>query len=499
MTSDWISSGRVRGVGRAVLAAAVLSACGGVWVEEAGADDNTRRGLVRPGGGGGGGGGGGQQNQPRREDPPAQQPSSQPPPVQQRPSAQPPASAGPGSGGSDGTRRGLVRPGNPPVPRVPPIDLPSGVDTARGVRRSMGTLPPPTVQTRDNTQRDLVKGRTNRPNDRWNDDRWDRGRDRDRWRNDRWRRDSYHHHGYDSWRNDWHDDGYGYSYGSYPTIGYFDRYDAFGTYHWPSYSVYNYSKPVTTYSIGYFSDSSRWWDLSWGVWSGTTYRYPSGSYWQYGWSSFGPGSSTWCGHVWDWHRPVYYTDFTVIDRFEYAPPVTIGQVSPGVTQETPALDGLSETAKEAIRAEQRLLSRINRGYNVEPDFLASVDGTLENEYSASIYAMRRAAGVNPEAMVGAASRVGRLVNSDPNLAQRVRFARAVYQNPPQRVVSEVDARFMVAALSAALGEVDAAERAIAEAKVAGDAHSSTQLLHRAIRGDDLGNGNPWVPGTPLNR
>ena len=131
------------------------------------------------------------------------------------------------------------------------------------------------------------------------------------------------------------------------------------------------------------------------------------------------------------------------------------------------------------------LWRVNTAYDVRSDFAASVDAALNNEFSASIYAMRRAAGVNPGALVGPGSPLVRSIANDPEATQRVRAALTMFKNPPRRIVSETDASFMVAALSLAVGDDHGASRAADDALAAGDSAMSTQLLSRAIRGEPL--------------
>jgi hypothetical protein len=145
----------------------------------------------------------------------------------------------------------------------------------------------------------------------------------------------------------------------------------------------------------------------------------------------------------------------------------------------------------------RLLSRVNPAYDVQPDFTAAVDAAVNGEYGTAIYTMRRAAEVNPAALVGPGSRAGQTAGANADMIQRVRYALGVFQNPPARVVSDADAQFMVGALSAALGDTDTADRALEDAVGAGDASASTALLRLAVRGERLDAAGPWMRGTPL--
>lgn len=158
-----------------------------------------------------------------------------------------------------------------------------------------------------------------------------------------------------------------------------------------------------------------------------------------------------------------------------------------------------EIQREAQRAERALLAKVNPHYDVVPDFATAVGAAANSEYSEAISAMRRAAMVNPEALVGPQTKIARDIASDPDRAQRVRYALGVFQNPPRRVVSEADAHFMVAAFTAALGDDYAAASAIDQARQAGDRSASTELLSRAIATDEIKNRGAWVSGAPLKQ
>jgi hypothetical protein len=68
----------------------------------------------------------------------------------------------------------------------------------------------------------------------------------------------------------------------------------------------------------------------------------------------------------------------------------------------------------------------------------------------------------------------------------------VFENPPQGVVSEADAHFMVGALSAALGDNQTADAELGAAQAAGDISASTELLRRAVQGDNLDPNAVWT-------
>ena len=183
-------------------------------------------------------------------------------------------------------------------------------------------------------------------------------------------------------------------------------------------------------------------------------------------------------------------------RFEHSPfaavpvfvrdPLAFGNFSDGLG----GLSGLDEglvgaPLRESAPSIGVKLWHVNAAYDVRSDFTASVDAALDGEFSASIYAMRRAAGVNPGGLAGPGAPLARSIANDSKMAQRVRAALAVFRNPPRRVVSETDASFMVAALSLAVGDEQGARRAADNAMAAGDGAMSTQLLSRAIRGEPL--------------
>ncbi len=156
-----------------------------------------------------------------------------------------------------------------------------------------------------------------------------------------------------------------------------------------------------------------------------------------------------------------------------------------------------QTTTVIAPVEVRSLPRVNPAYDVRGDFSAAVEGALNGEFSASVYAMRKAAGTNPGGLVGRDSIAGRTIASDGAWAQRVRAALLVYRDPPRRVVSETDAQFMVGALSAAMGQSDEARIAVDSAIIAGDGAASTYLLGRAVRGEPLEAVSPWVTGQPV--
>lgn len=385
------------------------------------------------------------------------------------------------------------------------IPLPSGVDTARRhqnnrdttrVPRSPGPslrIDAPGAPARDfGTPRrpptPAPAPRNHDPNDRRDRDdrndrsghdrpghtqhnRWDDHRDFSRWRIQSWHNDRRSH--FSSWN-------------ICPTPSFYSR---------PTNYVYSFGG-------GWYTDL-----FPAGTWGyQTSWSYPSLYAWQYDtspiydWTPAQTYTTSYCPDVWAWSGCLTdSTTFVTGGAWSIEqPPLLLGS---GVTaiQDSVGAPVIDQQTLEHLRAETRLLSRINRAYDVAPDFGAALDGAASGDFSGAIYAMRRAAGVNPAAMVGADSRVARVMRDDRDLAQRAAYARQVFQNPPQRVVSEVDAAFMVGALSAALGEYQTAEEYLGAAQAAGDGSISTELLRRAVRGDNLDPSGPWVPGSPLRR
>ncbi len=170
-------------------------------------------------------------------------------------------------------------------------------------------------------------------------------------------------------------------------------------------------------------------------------------------------------------------------------PVFLGGFSSGLadagSSAPAAASAMAEPAPEPLRYSPQSfdvkLWHVNPAYDVRSDFNASVDAALQGEFSTAIYAMRRAASVNPGALASPAAPVVRSVASDAETSRRVWAAMAVFRHAPVRVVSETDAAFMTAALMAAVGDGDGARRATDDAMQAGDGAMSTQMLAWAIR------------------
>lgn len=372
------------------------------------------------------------------------------------------------------------------------IPLPSGVDTARRHEdRRPPAAPGPAMRldAAGAPARDYGSPRpapTPRPSDR--NDRNDRGG------RDRHDRDS-HDRDHDRWNdhNDWsHSHDRSWRDNRRPN--------------WNSWNSWNnWNTPCLTRPTNYaysFGLGFGYTDLfpgdTWGYQS--SWSYPSLLAWQYDtapiyqWEAPQSYTTTLGADVWAWQGALSSSQSYVSGgqwTIEQPPLVLDSAAVPAVVNDQPTL--------EARRAESRMLARINRTYDVSPDFGAALDGASQGDFSAAIYAMRRAAGVNPAAMVGADSRVARALRDDRDLAQRAAYVRQVFQNPPQRVVSEADASFMVGAISAAMGEYAAAEQSLLAAQAAGDTSVSTELLRRAVRGDNLDPNGPWVPGRPLEK
>ena len=301
-------------------------------------------------------------------------------------------------------------------------------------------------------------------------------------------------------------------------------------------------------SIGFGSWNSwcspSWgWNVGWGnswcaprsCWSTPTWCSPyTGSWWSFGTGGWWSSGLGWGWSVGTWAVPVgcstsswsvsaavpLCSSGTCVDDGAYFiedttyAPATISTTAftVGAFDDVPGYDSTlearfaslsaaqsvnPEVQREAQRAERALLAKVNPHYDVVPDFATAVGAAAGSEYSEAISAMRRAALVNPEALVGAQTKIARDIASDPDRAQRVRYALGVFQNPPRRVVSEADAHFMVAAFTAALGDDSGAAMAIDQARQAGDRSASTELLSRAITTDDLKNRGAWVTGSSL--
>jgi hypothetical protein len=224
----------------------------------------------------------------------------------------------------------------------------------------------------------------------------------------------------------------------------------------------------------------------------------------YQWDTSPSYSTAWCPDVWAWRDCLNPTATTFVNGGGYSlpsAPFVVGDA--GVFGGSPGsvlIGGVGDIAPESMsinaeqkRADARLLSRINTQYDVLPDFGSTLEATAAGDYSASIYAMRRAAGVNPGALMGTGTPASSAIQADASLAQRVQMARQIFQNPPQKIVSEVDAHFMVGALSSLLGDTQTAQAELSAAQAAGDVSTSTELLLRAVRGDNL---NPDAIGQP---
>jgi hypothetical protein len=522
---------------RVVLTAGL--ALGLAAVPSRGADDNTKSNLTRGGSGNssgnsGGNSGGGSSTQssapptpPPAQAPPAQTPPASPPPAagppapaapaQTPPAAPAPAEALPAPGASvppagDSTRRGLVRPAQfPQSVRDPdPPARPAYVGIPLGATTGSNTSPRPTYAPGrfndfDTTRGTLVRDRPRRA------DYDDRGYDdRGRW--------------YDRGRRSDDERGYRGDYWSRPSIRptYAPRVPSYFDYGWPTYaSTYStytpaFVSPITYSNLplfdysgagigGYTSIHSWQWDASrTPLPQGLGYTYAPG-YAAYGTytdpSSYAYRPSGGTTVIYNYSAPAYAgapADDWQDRLWSYDATADAFARSSREAQSVEAARAADAQA-EARRAEDRTLARVNTRYDVARDFDAAVEGAIGGEFSASIYAMRRAAGVNPGALAGTDSPVARAVAADGELAQKVRYARQVFMSPPERVVSEADARFMVAALSAALGERDMARDAVRRAKDSGDAAASTELLRRALEGEPLERRGPWYQGQPLQR
>jgi hypothetical protein len=233
----------------------------------------------------------------------------------------------------------------------------------------------------------------------------------------------------------------------------------------------------------------------------TSWSYPPLYAWQYDTNpiytydtpSYTTSYPGYASDVWSWQGVLSSNNFVTGGTYTIEQPPLVLDSSPML------MDEAVPAAPTLPPPDGRLLSRINHTYDVSPDFTSSLDGAIVGDFSASIYAMRRAAGTNPAALVSRGSRLADSLRADPNLNQRTMYVRQVFSNPPTRIVSEADAAFMVGALSAAVGDAELAEQSLAAAQAAGDTSPSTDLLRRAIRGEQLTPNGPWVPGRPLEK
>lgn len=473
--------------------------------------DRTRRGLTRP-----------RENAPPPPPPAAQQPNDQPPP--RAPAANPPTFG-------------------------PPAGAPSGVD-ARAGRSGIRSR----ASARDYTANPFPNARENfGPPDQTRSGlvRPDAGRDRSGWRSRRdrggeWngRRDpdgSAHWPGEDAFDH------------SAPGPGWRSRYDRAPVFvDGPRYA----DLPTFSPSTGAWYTDPSGAGLNWTFDAGDNIRgvgvipqaprsylrdYPSsaaGYASGFGWPQrvgprWGYGYTEWSGApvggIDDWRWRGWYDDRPIRDRSwrsygagedgwarlrrgEFlAGPQSFFHVypSPDVFNDDGPLDGAgvppapemiaNEAQREKERSDALRMARTNPRYNVVPDFTFSVDAVAQNEFSLAVGSMRRAALVNPAALVRPDGDLARSLRSDPELMQRARYAMGVFQSPPSRVVSDADARFMVAALAAAMGDNDVARGAIREALGAGDAQTSTALLRDVLDDPSVTAPNPWTDGAPLKK
>ncbi len=478
-------------IARWIIAAATACAAG-IPTSDTFGDDNTRRGLVRPSGGGSGSGNGSgsggstsaQPPPPARRDPPPPQSAPQgssPPsasePSSSRPAARPPAASPPGAApppNEDRTRRLLMRPGALDRSAFAGIPMPSGLDTARAADR-------------DNTVRSLVRGSSaDRGGGRWDGDgtwRVDGDRSLSRRRQ----------HG----PADWHA-------APSPRYLYSTSRDAVNFSPAP---VFRYVPP----QVGpVFNDLRSWSQWSWGVWDGRSASWGTSAYWADDGHAPRRSASWWKnGHDafprWrPWDAPCWKVyEIVSTDFYEPLPQFVRPDVQGGGTIILGFVPEDDQGAGDAVGSamvqsdEAALPVGVNAAFDVVPLFMQAVNGANRGDYSAAIYAMRRAALVNPSGLVAPGSRVASILARDEELAEEARRARGVFENPPARVVSEADAAFMVAALCAVLGEPGCARQSISLAQQVGDRHTSTALFRRALDGVEFGSSGPWIPGRKL--
>lgn len=118
-----------------------------------------------------------------------------------------------------------------------------------------------------------------------------------------------------------------------------------------------------------------------------------------------------------------------------------------------------------------------RSGDIRPDLRLAARLTTNGQQAGAVDVVRHAVYQQPEAF--SAAQVS-LFESDPAAQERIRLAIAEYTSPGHARVSQVDAAFMVAALSAAIGDSDAAVDAIRSARQLGETRASGKALHRVL-------------------
>jgi hypothetical protein len=102
--------------------------------------------------------------------------------------------------------------------------------------------------------------------------------------------------------------------------------------------------------------------------------------------------------------------------------------------------------------------------------------TSEGKFLGAVDTVRQAVYREPEAFN---AERGSLF-SDSEITAKLTQAIAAYRDGPHPGVSQADAEFMVAALSASEGQGDAAFAAIRQARAAGEDRPSGKALHRVL-------------------
>lgn len=272
--------------------------------------------------------------------------------------------------------------------------------------------------------------------------------------------------------------------------------------------VYRYVPP----QLGnLYADLGAWNRWSWGVWDGRSASWGVNSFFGDDPFTHRRFSSWWADdseefHRWrPWDSACWKVSEVITTTTYELPPQFVQAVQPiggtiilgYVPEDDRTAATLADSAVGITLDDGTLPASVNTAFDVMPLFTQAVNGTNRGDYSAAIYAMRRAASVNPLGVFGENSRVMRVVAGDAQWAEEVRRARSVFENPPARVVSEADAAFMVASLCAALGETQCARQSLSTALQVGDQHSSTALSRRALDGDDFRSAGPWTRGRKL--
>jgi hypothetical protein len=112
--------------------------------------------------------------------------------------------------------------------------------------------------------------------------------------------------------------------------------------------------------------------------------------------------------------------------------------------------------------------------DMRPEVRLAVRLTLENRYAGAMDTVRGAVYRDPEFFAGEPA------FADAGTREHVERAIAAYRADSGKRISPADAQFMVAALSASIGDRDAARAAIRAARQEGESRPSGKVLHRVL-------------------